>query len=247
MTFDRRKLFQSIAVLACAYSLKAYYSAASVNELRWILAPTASAVELCSGARFTFEPFAGYMNDERTFLIASSCSGVNFLIAAFLVLALGRIIGSADRKVAWTFLAIAPFAAYLVTIAANTVRICLALRIREPNSERFGLNAEQLHRFEGIVIYFAFLLFVFLFSDRWKAGSLSSGQRLRSLGLPLVVYYATTLGIPVINSIIIQAPLKIEFREHMFFVLIIPIALTIILLFAKKIGDLISSKRIDIA
>src|SRR5688500_12683491 len=82
---------QLVVVLAIAFALKQHYSTASVNELRWILAPTTAIVELITGSQFQFESHAGYMNKEGTFLIAASCSGVNFLLTAFLMLSLRRL------------------------------------------------------------------------------------------------------------------------------------------------------------
>src|SRR5688572_13877482 len=81
-------LTQLGAILFFAFALKSFYSTASVNDLRWILAPTTFLVELITGKQFVFESRAGYMSADHTFLIAASCSGVNFLIISFLVLAL---------------------------------------------------------------------------------------------------------------------------------------------------------------
>ena len=79
------------AILLVAFALKYYYSTATVNELRWILAPTTFLVELLTWSNFTFESHAGYMSADRTFLIAAPCAGVNFLIIAFLMLAVGKL------------------------------------------------------------------------------------------------------------------------------------------------------------
>src|SRR5262245_28542399 len=90
----RNRIAQCIFVLVCASTLKLYYSAASANQLRWILAPTTALVELVSGASFEFESHAGYMSGDRSFLIASSCAGVNFLITAFLMLSMRKLLGA---------------------------------------------------------------------------------------------------------------------------------------------------------
>src|SRR5689334_5204226 len=73
---------QLAVVVLCALALKFYYSTATPNELRWILAPTTALVELLSGRSFEFESFTGYMSSDHTFVIAVSCAGVNFLITA---------------------------------------------------------------------------------------------------------------------------------------------------------------------
>ena len=67
-----KQLAQLIVVLLCALTLKQYYSTANVNELRWILAPTTVLVELVSGSRFEFESYAGYINSDRSFVIAAN-------------------------------------------------------------------------------------------------------------------------------------------------------------------------------
>src|SRR2546430_4235675 len=75
-----QKIAQFLVILLSAWSLKWFYSTATVDQLRWILWPTTKPVELVTGAQFEFESRAGYMNSGHTFLIAASCAGVNFLI-----------------------------------------------------------------------------------------------------------------------------------------------------------------------
>lgn len=67
--------------------MKYYYSRADAESLRWILGPTAGWVELLSGIPFRYEPGLGYANHSLRYLIAPSCSGVQFLIitAAMLI------------------------------------------------------------------------------------------------------------------------------------------------------------------
>ena len=79
---------QLLAVLLCALGLKHFYSTASADELRWILAPTTVLVELLTGGSFAFESHAGYMSSDQRFLIAASCAGVNFLLTSFVLLSL---------------------------------------------------------------------------------------------------------------------------------------------------------------
>ena len=88
---DFKHWTQLIVVLTIAVGLKLYYSAASVNDLRWVLAPTAWLAQAITGTVFEFEPYAGYMSFDRRFVIAAACSGVNFLIISFLVLTIGRL------------------------------------------------------------------------------------------------------------------------------------------------------------
>ena len=225
---------QWVAVLVCALLLKLYYSTASANQLQWILAPTAALVELVSGASFEFESYAGYINSDRSFLIAPSCAGVNFLIAAFLMLSARKLLSGRRQQNGWRFIPASVLIAYPVTIVANTIRISIALQMeRLPDSS--WLNPDRLHRVEGIVVYSGLLLLLFAVSEKIDAEK-SSGLLRRSF-IPLLVYYALMLGIPLANGGYRQGA---GFWEHSIFVLLIPLML--ILSFAV-FGWL--SKRVD--
>ncbi|HVF89133.1 MAG TPA: exosortase K [Blastocatellia bacterium] len=216
-TWDR--IAPWLVVLLCALTLKLYYSAASANQLQWILAPTTAVVELVSGTSFEFESHAGYMSSDRSFLIAPSCAGVNFLITAFLMLSAGKLYRDRSKATAWGFIPAAALISYLVTLAANTVRIAIALRLgRQPYT--FGLDAEQFHRAEGIFVYFGFLLLLFAASERMGARRLPG--LLRQPLFPLLVYYATMIGIPLANGGYRQGA---GFWRHSVFVLLIPLLL----------------------
>jgi len=202
---------QLVVVVLCALVLKFYYSTATPNELRWILAPTTALVELLSGRTFEFESFTGYMSSDHTFVIAVSCAGVNFLITAFLMLAVRTLWYRRFENVSWSFLPIAAVSAYVATLIANTVRICIALEIQRRGVEIDGLSANQLHRLEGIVVYFGFLLLLFMVTERLQSGR-------QTLLFPLLIYYATTLGIPLVNGSFRQG---LPFWEHAVFVVVL--------------------------
>lgn len=211
---------QLAVVALCALALKFHYSTASVNQLRWILAPTTLLVELFSGKSFAFESYTGYMSSDHTFVIAAPCAGINFLITAFLMLALRRLWRDRFRPGSWHFVPSSAAIALVATLVANTARICLALS----DVEISWLTANQQHRLEGIVVYFGFLLLLFLVTERLR--SLSSSQLL----IPLGIYYATTLGIPLINGSYKQGT---AFWEHFTFVLLLPLVLILCLFVAQ--------------
>jgi exosortase K len=224
--FTRIFVAQACAAVTAALALKAFYSTANVNELWWILGPTAYVVEIVTGERFTFEAYAGYINNEHSFIIASSCSGVNFLISAFLMLTIGRLLR--HGRVSWSFLPLAAAVTYLTTIVANTIRITTALGLRRSAVDIVWIHPDQLHRFEGILIYFGFLVLLFVFME--KVDPSSRKQHLvpahRRYIFPLLIYYATTLGIPLVNAIYRGTGFGAEIREHLLIVLIIPALIT---------------------
>ncbi len=218
--YNWNRIAQWVVVLLCAFALKLFYSTASANQLRWILAPTTALVELVSGTEFEFESYAGYLSSDRRFLIAPSCAGVNFLIAAFLMLSARKLLRDRTQNIAWGFIPAAALVAYLATLAANTVRITVALWLGQMPLESSWLSPDQLHRFEGIFIYFGFLLLLFVVSEKVSSG-ITSGLFGKSL-FPLLVYYATMLGIPLANGAYRQG---YGFWEHALFVLLIPLLL----------------------
>jgi exosortase K len=221
------QLAKLLAILLSAFGLKHFYSTASVNELHWILAPTTFLVELFSGRTFNFEMHAGYMSSDRSFLIASSCAGVNFMIAAFLMLSIAKLW---RRQLSWKLMPAVLLISYATTIVANTVRISTALHLQDTRLDLAGLNGNQIHRLEGIVIYFSFLVLLFVLSDRTtdQNAVANPNSRIGRVGqfiLPLLVYYATTLGIPLANAIYRQEFVAKAFLEHSAFVLFAPLLL----------------------
>ena len=209
---NRRRMIwgaQLAVVALCAFALKQYYSTATANELRWILAPTTLIVELLSGRSFQFESYTGYMSSDHTFVIAVPCAGVNFLITAFVMLALRRLWEGRFESVSWRFIPTSIAVAYVTTVIANAIRICVALEIQRRSFEVSGLDANQLHRVEGILVYFGFLMLLFVVTER------------RLLMFPVVIYYVMTLGVPLVNGAFHRA----GFWEHFGFVMVMPLVL----------------------
>ena len=206
---------QLLVVVLCALALKSYYSTATPDELRWILAPTTTLVELLSGRSFTFESYTGYMSSDHRFVIAVSCAGVNFLLTSFLMLGLRRLWRDRFQTVSWSFLPFIAVGAYVTTVIANTVRICIALEIQQHSVQVSGLSANQLHRLEGIVVYFGFMLLLFVLTEKRNA---TVSRKL--VLFPLGIYYVTTLGLPLLNGSYKQG---MPFWEHSIFVLVLPL------------------------
>lgn len=205
-------------VLLCALGLKAFYSSATADDLLWILTPTTVLVELLSGRSFEFESYTGYMSSDHRFVIAVPCAGVNFLITAFLMLALRRLWRERFQPVAWSLLPVAAMLAYVATLLANTTRIWFALEMQAQRVWLTSLTHNQLHRLEGIVIYFVFLMLLFVITERFETANPRNFAR-ASL-FPLSSYYAVTLGVPLLNGSYRRGT---EFWEHSAFVFVLPL------------------------
>ncbi|MEQ1763503.1 MAG: exosortase K [Pyrinomonadaceae bacterium] len=235
---NRRVVAQGCVVFAIAFAAKLFYSTSSVDDLRWILAPTTFLVELITRETFWFESHAGYMSADHSFLIADSCSGVNFLIMAFLMLCFLKLRKALEVSVSWGFIPAVILAAYVSTVIANTVRITVAMRLHRMSPEMIWINPEQLHRLEGIFIYFGFLLFLFTFAENLEdvADGRSNVRRslVRQSLIPLSIYWFTTLGIPVLNGAYRQGA---SFWEHSAFVLLTPMVLVLPLVAIRAIAQ----------
>ena len=226
---------QLATVLLCALALKSFYSSAGPDQLRWILGPVAWLTSILSGRSFSFEAHAGYMSSDNTFLIAAACAGVNFLIASFLMLTLKKLWYSRKEGTSWKFIPLTGLMAYAATLVANTVRICIALELQQHPLRNDWLNANQIHRIEGIVVYFGFLFLLFAATESNKL------TKMRFVAFPLAIYYLTTLGLPLLNGAYRRGP---EFWEHAMFVLLIPMVIVVPLILRKTVSSTLAAARL---
>jgi exosortase K len=156
-----------LAVVALAmWALKRHYSTADVESLTWILKPVAALSGVATGVGFEWEPGSGYLARERFFVIAKPCAGVNFMLAAFGMI--GFLL--AERVRSWKsvagLVALAAGTSYVAAIAANTLRIVVALwLLAHPVRSAFWTEA-RLHRLEGVAIYFGMLVALHLVVTR---------------------------------------------------------------------------------
>ena len=150
----------SVLALAAlvAFGLKRHYSAASADDLWWILTPTARVVGAVTGVSFVAIPSEGHVSHERLFVIEKSCAGINFMVAAFgmLILALRHRIRSG--RSALCVLAVSLAAGYAAAIVVNAARITIALWLAGRPPMFASLSQAEVHRIEGIVVYFGGLM-----------------------------------------------------------------------------------------
>lgn len=146
---------------AVIIGIKYFCSRAGSDELRWVLTPTAWWVGTLSGIPFEYEPGVGYINYSIRFIIAASCSGVQFM-----VITIAALIGSFVHRMrtvrkgyCWVGLSLG--FSYLFTIFVNGFRIILSIYLpsllREQTAAGGWLNPRRLHTLIGIAIYFTSL------------------------------------------------------------------------------------------
>jgi exosortase K len=189
---NRWDLAAYAGALALAYAVKHQCSAASADQLAFLLRPTAALVGYATGHEFVAERGAGFFCRELHLMIAPVCSGANFLVVAFTSLVLGFSARAkrAPRKVAWFF--VSAGLAYLATLLTNAARITLWLGLAEP-LRTTAFSDSALHRLLGILTYLGGLLALYAVAGRLIAARPLTGLH---FALPLGVYIAVTLLAP---------------------------------------------------
>lgn len=172
------------------------------------------------------------MSDDRSFLIAPACSGVNFLVTAFLMLALGKLWRHRPDGIGFHFIPIGLAIAYVNDRRKHGKDLDGALYAKAGPDVDLAQSCRNAP-FEGIVIYLGFLLLLFVISETLDPNvqlqTHSRWRKARRYLLPLAIYYATTLGIPIANGAFRRGLGASEFWHHALFVLFTPIALLLVI------------------
>lgn len=163
-TVSKLDFMIALGVFTWAVAMKRWYQTAVVDQLHWMLGPTAKIVGWMCDDQFRFIWEMGYLSEDRTILINKDCSGVNFLIIittfSFAIRSLqpDSFLG---RKTGWLWI---PILSYLLAIAANTTRIRISmLLIPAKNMIAPWISPEAVHRAEGICIYLFFIVAFYFF------------------------------------------------------------------------------------
>jgi exosortase K len=183
-----------LAVVAMvAFGLKRHYADATTDALSWILTPTAHIVGLMTGVAFAAIPGEGYFSAERMFLIEKACAGVNFMIAAFAMVACALLHRARSCRGRAAVVGVSLLASYVAAVVVNAVRIVIAMWLAAHPVTLSSLSAGEIHRLEGIIVYFGGLLLLYTLVQRFDRGQFT-------YALPLGCYYLVTLGVPLVNS-----------------------------------------------
>jgi exosortase K len=196
-------------------ALKYQYRRATVDDLDWILRPTAGVAELLSGIRFEREAHAGWINHPHRIILAAGCAGVNFLIVAYSTLFFSFLhrFGSAAGRGVW--LATSLGISLLLTIGTNALRILGAIHLYESDLHGALLTPERVHRAAGTMVYCLSLLLAYLTAERLfrrRDAARASGGRAASPLVPLAWYVTFTLGVPLLDRAFLADPGR--FLEH---------------------------------
>lgn len=162
----KAKLCVVVVTALGIWGMKHHYSTASADDLLWILMPTTNVVGAVTGATFVSVPAEGYMSHERLFIIEKSCAGVNFMIAALGMLVIALLHRVRTSRSAVCVVAISLMASYAAAVFVNATRITVAMWLAQRPSALSTLSAADVHRLEGIVVYFAGLVLLYELARR---------------------------------------------------------------------------------
>ncbi|OPZ92871.1 MAG: hypothetical protein BWY74_01378 [Firmicutes bacterium ADurb.Bin419] len=243
-----------LAGLIVLFGLKWYYSMAGIEDLEWIIGPTAWWTEILSGNTFKKVPGLGYVNNANEFIIVSSCSGINFLIVLFSTLLYSFIHRLKVNKEKSLWFAFCMLFSYIMTIGVNGLRIIISMYLY--NADIYGalITPERVHRIEGVLIYFVSLFIIYSLIER-KAGFIVSGfceekysaRSMKKLIItcvpPLFWYFVFTLGIPLLN----RAYKKdgVHFLEHSIVIISISFISVLVYCLISKLKHIGVSDRIN--
>lgn len=203
------------------FGIKYFYSKAGSDELEWILAPTAWWVKTLSGIAFDRESHVGYINHTFRFIIAPSCSGVQFMTVTFATILFSFVHRMRTMKMKFCWAALSVGFSYLFTVFVNGFRIIFAiylpLYIHRSDIGGGWLTSERIHTIEGTVVYFVSLLIIYriagyasrkiaclpeevLSRNRSEQPGNPLLRIIRKCVPPMFWYFFITLGIPFING-----------------------------------------------
>ena len=173
----KMKICVIASAVLIAWGLKRHYAAARADDLWWILSPVARLVGVMTRTRFALQPGEGYFSRERLFLIEKSCAGINFMIAAFgmMVLALLHRVGSGCS--AARVLIVTLLASYSAAVLINAVRIAIAISLGAHPAGLSAFRAADVHRVEGIMVYFGGLVLLHELVRRLDRGVIPAGRQ----------------------------------------------------------------------
>ncbi len=145
-------------ILLLMLSLKAIYSASTLEQLRYFMYPMIPFIELFSQTAFYWIPEVGY-SSSLNIIIEKSCAGGNFFIIcfAFLSFKLWKFQSFLQFSLRIFFLGIC---SYLIMILANTARIVSAIKLAQLDATTTFIDPKTAHLALGSILYVLTLLFI---------------------------------------------------------------------------------------
>ncbi|NJN77181.1 MAG: exosortase K [Saprospiraceae bacterium] len=139
-------------IIAVFVISKLIYKNLGNQELLVFIAPVSNFVSLFINSTVSFTIENGYYLSPLNILIDKSCSGFNFWLISFVVIGFTVVTHVEVQKTKIILLISALFAAYLLTIIANTSRIISILKMNDlfPILDK---EYDWIHTAQGTFVY----------------------------------------------------------------------------------------------
>lgn len=162
---NNTKVFWYLGVIGSGLLIYSAYQYGSLEQLLIILRPVVFMTEKALGISFYYEPGIGFINTELYTVINRTCSGAGFWITSLCMLGFSFVPQTKNIfKGMYLFLSFLVLT-YLITVAANTSRVIMAIRFLQLTSKSLGSLERLIHQAIGILVYGVYLCityFIFL-------------------------------------------------------------------------------------
>lgn len=216
------------SVATVTIAIKQFYSAATAESLQWMLKPLVMLLESLSDLSFEPTPDATWLDPNHRISIVKSCAGINFFIISLLGYLCQR---QGDCRLILFLRALS--AAWLTSLAANTLRILLSVYYEDTLSVCLHLSEADSHRLIGITVYFSCL---------WLQ---LAGYRIKRFKRAAITasacYFSVTVLIPLLRGWALD--LDPVDMQHIVWVTGIPLGMILLGFFFKKLASMIRDYR----
>ena len=197
--------------LALAAGVKAAYPHLGPDDLRVLTAPIQALVGLATGMEFTWESGYGYVSLADRFVIAKSCTGVNFMLAAYGLLAFTLVPAARGARAKVLLVPLLAAGAYAATGLVNAARIAAGIALHDVS---WGwMDAARVHRLAGIIVYLSALVLLHATGRAFVSPGLDARHVApTALLAPLSAYAIVTVAVPLANGALAANPRL--FVEH---------------------------------
>jgi exosortase K len=156
-----------LTTIGLFFLLKLAYRFADNDNLVFLLKPTDKIVGVLTGTHAVYFSDQGYYHDSLTILIEKSCSGFNFLLICFCMLAF-LFLKYADNTIFRSIsIPLALLIAYLLTIFVNAFRIFVSIVMQQQvNTFLPEWPHATLHEIVGVVTSLSFLILIYMVSEK---------------------------------------------------------------------------------
>ena len=145
--------------LTMAMFFKYWYSAATVDELSFLLSPVNKLTSLLTGQESVYQVSQGHYFQAFNIIINKSCSGFNFFTLCSIMLiflSVGYFNNWRHKAIAFGLSLLLAFGS---TILVNTCRIYVSIKLKGLNIA--ALEGAYVHQLIGVCFFLFFLLMLY--------------------------------------------------------------------------------------